>query len=330
MRTFPPSLPSKARSLQYGVSIIEVMVALTLGLVAVGGAAAIYLANRRSFTIVENVGRLEENARFAIDLLSRDIREAGNSVCGGALIPTNIVTAPNDWALWDRALVGIVFANSPTPGLTIASPPGGSAQMSNTDSLLVWSGSAAGSPFQITSHSLASKSITTSGNTNYQANDVVVACDGSQLLTFEVASTPVANVLTYIDPSASSPQLNAGGYLTPLTAHVWYVGKSATTGGYALRRLTIDKTGSWGSNNDEMVTGVTGLQIRYLLADATGLPTGTDYQDSTAVGTQWPLVTAVRLTLTLSTLDPAGSTGSASTVITHDVPMTVNIKVRVP
>ena len=329
MRPRPSALPSMARRLQYGVSIVEVMIALTLGLVAVGGAAAIYLANRRSFTTVENVGRLEENARFAIDLLSRDIREAGNSVCGGALIPTNIVTTPNDWALWDRALVGDVFASSTAPS-AIASPTSGSRQLSNTDSLLVWSASAAGSPFQITSHSLVTNSITTSENTNYHANDVVVACDGSQLLTFEVASTPPANVLTYLDPGARSPQLNAGGYLIPLTAHIWYVGKSATTGGYSLRRLTIDKTGAWGSNNDEMVTGVTGLQIQYLLADASGLPSSTTYQDSSAIGNQWTLVTAVRLTLTLSTLDAAGSTGSASTVITHDVPMTVNIKVRVP
>jgi type IV pilus assembly protein PilW len=323
---------SQARRLQYGLSMIEVMIALTLGLVAVGGATAIFLSNRQSFAVVESVARLEENVRFAVDLLSRDIREAGNSVCGGALIRTDVVTATNTWATWERGLVGDVLNSSPVAGLTLARPTGDTAQITGTGSLLVWSGSAAGTPVQFTAHNPTAKTFTTSGASGYKRADVLVACDGSQLLTFEAAIDASGDTVTYTDGTPpSSPQLNAGGYLNPLTAHIWYIGKSTTQADKkALRRLTIDKSGSWGNNNDEMVTGVSGLQIRYLLTNAAGVPTATQYLDSTAVGTQWPLVSAVRLTLTFETSDSAGSTGSAATAITYEVPVTVNIKVRVP
>ncbi|MFM6990533.1 MAG: PilW family protein [Rhodoferax sp.] len=321
-----------SRRVQYGVSIVEVMIALTLGLVAVGAAAAIYLANRKSFATAESIARMEENARFAVDLLSRDIREAGNSICGGALISTNVVTPTNTWALWDRGLVGdVLTSGSPSAGFTIAAPTGATRQLANTSSLLIWSASAAGTPIQITGHNRTTRTFTTSGDSGFQPNDVVVACDGSQVLTVEVETDPSGNDLTYVDNAASSPQINPGGYLTPLTAHIWYVGKSATQpGAYSLRRLSIDKTGAWGGNNDEMVTGVTDLQISYLLADTFGAPSASSYQNAAAVGTQWPLVSAVRLTLTLATVDKTGSSGSAATVITHDVPMTAGIKVRLP
>ncbi len=332
MRRVSAGQASQSRRLQSGLSMIEVMIALTLGLVAVGGATVIYLSNRQSYAMVESVARLEENARFAVDLLSRDIREAGNSVCGGALISTNLVTATNTWAMWERGLVGDVLSPSPSAGLTIAAPTGPTAQVAGTGSLLVWSGSAAGTPVQITAHDPVAKTFTTSGNSGYKASDVVVACDGSQLLTVELPSDASGTTVTYTDvPPSRSPQLNAGGYLNPLTAYIWYIGSSTTqTGAKALRRLTIDKSGSWGINNDEMVTGVSGLQIKYLLANAAGVPTATDYQNATAVGTQWPLVSAVRLTLTFENSDKAGSTGSAATAIQYEVPMTANIKVRVP
>ena len=113
---------------QIGVSLVEVMVALTMGLFVVGGAAAIYLANRNSFATVENVARVEENARFAAELLARDIREAGNSPCGGAMTTANLVssTASRNWAGWDRGLLGNPMAATGSLAATVARPPVGS------------------------------------------------------------------------------------------------------------------------------------------------------------------------------------------------------------
>ena len=324
MRAFAVNHRPTPRRWQRGLSIVEVMVALTLGLVAVGGAAAIYLANRRSFATVESVARLEENERFALDLLSREIREAGNSVCGGAMITTNLVTPTPNWATWGQGLLGDVLVSAAAAG-KIVGPTGATAQAGG-NSLLVWSGSSGGTPVQITAVSPATNTLTTNIAHGFSVNDVIVACDGSQLITFAVASN-TATSLTY---TGLSPALKVGGYLNKLSAHIWYVGGGTTppAGTTSLRRLTIDKTGSWGaSDNDEMLIGVKDMQISYLEANASGTPTTNDYVSAANV-VNWSAVAAVRLNLTLATLDQTGSNGSAATVITHELPMTVNLKAR--
>ena len=130
------------RQSQRGVTIVELMVAMTLGLVAIGGAAAIYLANRQSFATVQGVARIEEGARFAADLLARDIREAGNSVCGGAMSSSNLVTSPiPNWAAWDRGLLGNALADTDVVATSVAGPAAPATRDPNSDSLLVWSAS---------------------------------------------------------------------------------------------------------------------------------------------------------------------------------------------
>ncbi len=66
---------------QKGFSIIELMVAATLGLMILAGAMAMFVNNKRVYNEQDELGRLQENARFAIDMLVRDIRMAGYTGC---------------------------------------------------------------------------------------------------------------------------------------------------------------------------------------------------------------------------------------------------------
>ena len=321
-----PARPSRIhgwRRSQAGVSLIELMVAITLGLVAVGAAMAIHLANRKSFALVEGLARVQENARFAVDLLARDIREAGNAVCGGNLTPVNIVPSGNAWATWDRGLVGDDW------GAGFSAPTGGSPlQIANTDSLLLWSASSGGTPAQITAHTTgASGSFTVASAPGYSQSDIVTACDGSQLVTFVVSSVSNNNV-NYSNGSSLTKAIAAGGFLNALSAKMWYVGQSTTGAASSLRRISSSTT-TGGTQNDEMVEGVTGMQIQYLVGDATGAPAATSYVDAANV-TDWTKVIAVRVTLSLATQDRVGTTGSANTVVTHTVPLTVGIRRRMP
>ena len=67
-----------------GFSLIELMIALMLGLLVVGSASAIFISNRQTYRATEGLGRVQENGRMAFELLSRDLREAGSSPCGNA------------------------------------------------------------------------------------------------------------------------------------------------------------------------------------------------------------------------------------------------------
>lgn len=65
------------RQRQTGISAIELMVGMLLGLVLIGGSIAIFLASKRSYTEVEQVSALSENAQFAQRLLSNALMHAG-------------------------------------------------------------------------------------------------------------------------------------------------------------------------------------------------------------------------------------------------------------
>ncbi len=60
-----------------GVTLIELMVALAIGLFLVLGTVTMFLKSSDTQRVSESVGRLQENTRFALDLLENDIRMAG-------------------------------------------------------------------------------------------------------------------------------------------------------------------------------------------------------------------------------------------------------------
>lgn len=66
---------------QQGFTIVELMVAATLGLLILAGAISMFISNKRIYTEQDEMGRLQENARFAMNMLIRDIRMAGYSGC---------------------------------------------------------------------------------------------------------------------------------------------------------------------------------------------------------------------------------------------------------
>ncbi len=62
---------------QKGLSLIELMVALVLGLVLMIGVLQVFLASRQTFATNEAMSRLQENGRFALDYISNSARHAG-------------------------------------------------------------------------------------------------------------------------------------------------------------------------------------------------------------------------------------------------------------
>ncbi|WP_027707094.1 PilW family protein [Zooshikella ganghwensis] len=64
---------------QKGLSLIELMIALVLGLLLVAGVIQIFLGTSQTYRLTGDIARVQENARFALDILARDIRMAGYS-----------------------------------------------------------------------------------------------------------------------------------------------------------------------------------------------------------------------------------------------------------
>ena len=69
------------RRAQAGVTLVELMVSLLLGLVITGGVVQIFVANRATYAFNEGLARVQENGRSAIDALNFNVRMAGFYGC---------------------------------------------------------------------------------------------------------------------------------------------------------------------------------------------------------------------------------------------------------
>lgn len=70
---------------QAGIGLVEIMVALVIGLVLMAGVFQIFQSNRTTYRVAEAMARVQENGRYAMMFLSRDLRMAGYSGCSKEL-----------------------------------------------------------------------------------------------------------------------------------------------------------------------------------------------------------------------------------------------------
>lgn len=62
---------------QQGLSIVELMVALAVGMVLIAGIMQVFLASKNTYAVNEAMSRVQENGRFALEFIARSARQAG-------------------------------------------------------------------------------------------------------------------------------------------------------------------------------------------------------------------------------------------------------------
>lgn len=76
---------------QRGLSLVELMIAMTLGLVLTAAMGYFYLGSRQTYRTLDGLARLQESGRYTLDIIARDVRMAGYRGCVG---PTVSVIPP--------------------------------------------------------------------------------------------------------------------------------------------------------------------------------------------------------------------------------------------
>ena len=114
---------------QRGVSLVELMVALVLSLILVAGVGQIYMGSKQTYRTQDGQSRLQENARYALEVLTRDIRSAGYLGCGtSCLVPATGDSCPTGYRLVNQCcqIVPVVIASAPllAPNTATAFPVG--------------------------------------------------------------------------------------------------------------------------------------------------------------------------------------------------------------
>jgi type IV pilus assembly protein PilW len=75
--------PSRERGAR-GVSLVELMIALALSAFLLLGLAQVFAASRAAYQTAEALGRVQENGRVGLDLISRDLRMGGHMGCAAS------------------------------------------------------------------------------------------------------------------------------------------------------------------------------------------------------------------------------------------------------
>jgi type IV pilus assembly protein PilW len=283
----PPRLPK----VQTGFTLVELLVAMVLGIFLVGGVVSIYSSTQQNFKANENLARIQESARFAFEQLGREIRDQGNNPCGVKAVASVVRTAGALpwWANWaDGTLVGYEGT------ATFAAAAFGTAvnqRVSGTDGLMVLRTRMEDSNLRvIESHTVTAalnafnlKSV----NTTTDPDQVFLACDNNSGALFQVTaatnSAPPNIQYSAIGQNCSSklglPQpadctgttdkvFSPGGFIAEYDPAFWYIGVGANNSRSLYRTSLVRRTvsGSRRTTTEprEMITNVHDLQIEYL------------------------------------------------------------------
>jgi type IV pilus assembly protein PilW len=66
---------------QSGMSLVEILVAMVISLFLLGGIIQVYMGNKTTFTFTNALAEIQENGRFAMETITRDLRLSGEWGC---------------------------------------------------------------------------------------------------------------------------------------------------------------------------------------------------------------------------------------------------------
>ena len=125
MRSARTRTPETAlRQVLGGFSLIELLVAMTLGLLLTSGMISVFAGNRASSELNAAIANMQESARFALDAIATDTRSAGFQGCIGVQSGQTVIQAadaPTGDFMASAATGSVVDANddwTPAPPLT--------------------------------------------------------------------------------------------------------------------------------------------------------------------------------------------------------------------
>jgi len=308
---------------QRGLTLVELMVAMLLGVFLIGGVLQIFISSKQTYRMQEGLSRLQENGRFAMDFITRDIRMAGFRGCSSERskdagfkvdglkpgIPSNYLykfqtflegfEATSD-KVWSPP-INMNDMDDMSDMSTINSPTGGSDVISIRR--------AGEQGFLVTGQADNNANLTLANVSTINKCDIAVVSDCDTSAAFQVSAIAgndiehktgdCVNGAKIIPPGNAVQDLGktyVGGQVFPINTITYFVSPNPGNNASLYRRI--------GSNNaEEVVEGVELMEILYGVdTDAQG--TANYYVKANAVNAaDWVNVVSVRISLLLATID---------------------------
>lgn len=350
---------------QRGISLVEVMVALALGLIVSVGAMSLMLGNRQSYRTTEALARVQETTRITFDLMSRDLRAAGINACSGGVRVMNLLADPANPRWWTDWTGGLRGFNDSDVSTAVTVGTAALNRVANTDMIELMHASTTAFPVKV--HNASAAEATLAGLTvparsialekpggqghSFVAGDLLVVCDYEDTTLFQVtgvnadansvshaaradvAVTPgnCANTMGFRPNCASvvTRSFQPGSQVMRFEPVAWFVGNNGRTGSESsptsLYRIRVVNDGA-GNAAPVVEEVVEGVRNMQLLYM---YDRDDEYKLASAV-TDWRLVTGVEIQLTIESPESGTTTSTTQPRLTRTLTHVVNLRNRVP
>lgn len=217
---------------QGGMTLIELMVSLALGLFLSWGAFTVYLTSKSNYRAAEVLTRLQENARFALETVEPDLRLAGfwgrHSEAGLVSVGPGIAVGCDGNDVTDWALDVAVPVAAVDDGYDLACD--------------AFSDARADSDVLVVRHASERTALPEAGTVQIHSDLALAAV---------------------FDDGIIPPGFDAVAETRDLVVHAYYVDESSAfaPGTPSLRRQTLVDGG--GVEDQELITGVENLQVQF-------------------------------------------------------------------
>lgn len=282
-----------------GFGLVELMIAMTVGLILLGGVGYLYLGSRSAFRTTDNLSRMQENARYALDVMSRDIRMAGYAGCGNMASMTmkTLANPPVPPMGPDNALIGYNGGSGWTNPTTIS-------RVAGTDVLAVM-GAFSGGVNLAGNLAPQNSNVQINGNPDgFAAGDVLIVtnCVNADVFKATTVSTSGGTIITVSHSNSSNTGNRVGTYgpdafVMRINQYSYFIGIN-TASNRALYRVGLS------GQPEELVEHVHDLQLRYGV-DTNGDGGVDSYSDSPPT---WRQVVSVTINLLMRSPDENIST----------------------
>ena len=271
---------------QSAFSLIELLIAMTLGLILIAGMITVLEGNRRSSELNSTMADLQESARFALDAIARDARMSGFQGCTDINNSRLNVVAKNLPASFDfnsQATFGsLVSSDTWNPAHPLGfTPPSDIPVVAGTHAMILQfgEGNFARLDSQMSDAGVPSKSgpIVVSGQTSLQADDlaIIADCDVADLFRVTAASNSGGNTTLSHAASGNNGNLSkafgapasiAQTTVSAFQSNTYYIGDAGQTNdnGDPIRALYLQTLPYTSANPPvELIRGVDNMRVAF-------------------------------------------------------------------
>lgn len=314
------------RSAPRGMTLVELMVGLAIGLFLVAVVSTMYLGSRNTFVAQESGSRLQENGRFAMDTVAGDLRMSGFRGCM-PVVPTGDSAAPLAIGPVDNTLVtpnGLLYDFGqpiwgsrhagagwlpalPVPANGLGALPAGDLLVVRRPTGVAWA--------LVAEMPNRAAALTITPTANFLRGDLLMVadCAGASMLQATNVGPGAAGTIQHVAGAAGvvpGVATNSLARTYSNDARVWrmqtriyYLAGSARRSGETALWLYVSPTYDGEPQTSELVTGVERMAVTYGVdndgLDGAGNLAANRFLDASQV-TNWGQVVSARVEMVLA------------------------------